>query len=108
MGFYARTIFPWLCDLALDRPQVAEQRRELLSQAEGDVLEIGIGTGLNLAHYPAEARRIAAVAQAKRDRDGRIGRGEFGLVGTAKAAPSAGNHRSPWRPRPANPKNPHS
>ncbi|MFO7933961.1 MAG: class I SAM-dependent methyltransferase [Bacteroidales bacterium] len=27
-------------------------RRELLSEAEGDVLEIGIGTGKNIAYYP--------------------------------------------------------
>jgi SAM-dependent methyltransferase len=31
-----------------------ERRRRLLRQACGRVLEIGAGTGLNLAHYPAE------------------------------------------------------
>jgi SAM-dependent methyltransferase len=31
-----------------------ERRRRLLRQARGTVLEIGAGTGLNLAHYPGE------------------------------------------------------
>jgi SAM-dependent methyltransferase len=34
---------------------LAERRHRLLSQAEGRVLEIGAGTGLNLAHYPPGA-----------------------------------------------------
>lgn len=33
-------------------------RHELLSEATGRVLEIGAGTGLNLAHYPAEAAEL--------------------------------------------------
>lgn len=31
-------------------------RAELLAEARGDLLEIGAGTGLNLAHYPRDAR----------------------------------------------------
>src|ERR671936_1020571 len=31
-------------------------RQWACSQAEGDVLEIGIGTGRNLEHYPSEIR----------------------------------------------------
>ena len=52
MGFYSQLIFPRLCDFVLDRPFVAKHRRELLSTVDGDVLEIGFGTGLNLAYYP--------------------------------------------------------
>jgi ubiquinone/menaquinone biosynthesis C-methylase UbiE len=61
MGFYRRTIFPWLCDLCLDRPFVARYRKELLAQAGNDILEIGFGTGLNLPHYPTHVRRITTV-----------------------------------------------
>lgn len=61
MGFYSRTIFPWLCDLALDKPFVAEHRRQLLSQVSGEILEIGFGTGLNLSCYPKEVRKISVV-----------------------------------------------
>lgn len=41
MGIYSRFIFPRLCDLVLDRPFVAEHRRNLLADASGEILEIG-------------------------------------------------------------------
>jgi SAM-dependent methyltransferase len=34
------------------RPFVVAARRRLLSAAEGRVLEVGVGTGFNLPHYP--------------------------------------------------------
>jgi ubiquinone/menaquinone biosynthesis C-methylase UbiE len=37
---------------ASEEAGVAEMRRELLAGARGRVLEVGAGTGLNLAHYP--------------------------------------------------------
>lgn len=58
MGFYSRVIFPRLCELALNRRFVADHRRELLRRANGEVLEIGFGTGLNLPHYPKHVSRI--------------------------------------------------
>ena len=61
MGFYSRFIFPRLCDFALGKESVSKYRRELLSRVSGDVLEIGFGTGLNLAHYPAHVRKIVTV-----------------------------------------------
>src|SRR5437016_6456976 len=61
MGFYSRVIFPRICNFVLDTPPVAEQRRKLLEGAGGEILEIGFGTGLNLAHYPRSVRKITAV-----------------------------------------------
>jgi ubiquinone/menaquinone biosynthesis C-methylase UbiE len=61
MGFYSQAIFPRLCDFLLNRPFVAEYRRELLAHAHGDVLEIGFGTGLNLPHYAQEVRKLTTV-----------------------------------------------
>ncbi|MEK6259042.1 MAG: class I SAM-dependent methyltransferase [Planctomycetota bacterium] len=54
-------IFPRLCDFVLDRPFVAKHRRELLSKVDGEVLEIGFGTGLNLACYPEHVHKITVV-----------------------------------------------
>jgi ubiquinone/menaquinone biosynthesis C-methylase UbiE len=61
MGFYSRVIFPRICDLLLNTPLVREHRQKLLAPANGRILEIGFGTGLNLPHYPTTVRQITAV-----------------------------------------------
>lgn len=61
MGFYSKHVFPAFYDYVMDRPFLAEQRQQQLSRAVGEVLEIGVGTGLNLPHYPAEVRKITTV-----------------------------------------------
>jgi SAM-dependent methyltransferase len=61
MGIYARFIFPRLCDWAMRNPRMADLRRAALSEVDGDILEIGFGTGLNLEHYPEHVRRLTAV-----------------------------------------------
>jgi len=49
--FYDRHVVPRLIDGACSFPSVTEQRRRVVPSAEGVVLEIGIGSGLNLRHY---------------------------------------------------------
>jgi ubiquinone/menaquinone biosynthesis C-methylase UbiE len=61
VGFYSRVVFPRLCNFVLDNPRVARHRRELLAHADGDILEIGFGTGLNLPCYPKGISRITVV-----------------------------------------------
>jgi SAM-dependent methyltransferase len=58
MGFYSRVIFPHVCDWMMSDPRMARLRSEVLADAGGEVLEIGFGTGLNLAHYPEHVNRI--------------------------------------------------
>jgi len=60
-SWYGRFLFPRLCDVLLNRPVVACQRRELLAQAGGKILEIGFGTGLNLPCYPRDVRQLTTV-----------------------------------------------
>lgn len=50
-SWYARHIVPWATDLACGSRHVRRQREKVVPRARGRVLEIGIGTGLNLAHY---------------------------------------------------------
>ena len=61
MRLYSNVIFPRLCDLLLNQPLLAKRRREQLSEVEGEILEVGVGTGLNLPHYPSHVRKIATV-----------------------------------------------
>ena len=61
MGFYSKFIFPRFYDRLADKPHWIKHRKEQLASAEGDVLEIGVGTGLNLPHYPAQVRKITTV-----------------------------------------------
>lgn len=61
MGFYSRIIFPRLCELALGTAAVSRLRKELLAGVSGEVLEIGLGSGLNLPHYPAKVKRITGI-----------------------------------------------
>ncbi len=50
MGIYSRHVFPRLCDWAMSDPRMAKLRSEVLADVGGEVLEIGLGTGLNLAN----------------------------------------------------------
>ncbi len=54
--FYERRLFPHVLELAMR--QLGKLRAPTLAAARGEVLEIGFGTGLNLAHYPAGVSRL--------------------------------------------------
>ena len=57
MNAYDRFVLPRLIDLACGMGSVIEVRQSLVPQATGDVLEIGIGTGLNLRYYDSSKVR---------------------------------------------------
>jgi ubiquinone/menaquinone biosynthesis C-methylase UbiE len=59
LGFYSDRVFPILLRRAVRH--FAEDRAEIVSQAEGTVLEIGIGGGENLVHYTPAATRIVGI-----------------------------------------------
>jgi len=58
MGVYARWIFPRLFDWAMRSDETTPYRRALVPQARGRVLEIGIGSGLNLPFYKDEVEFV--------------------------------------------------
>lgn len=61
MGLYAKYVLPKLIDAACGQPPMAELRKRYVPQARGDVLEIGIGSGLNLPHYSELARSVTGL-----------------------------------------------
>ena len=50
-GWYDRHILPYLLDLACGIKPIRQQREKVVPGANGRVLEIGIGTGLNMPYY---------------------------------------------------------
>lgn len=51
---YQRYLLPRLVQCACGSPVIDRQRRQVVPQAAGEVLEVGFGSGLNLPHYRRE------------------------------------------------------
>ena len=58
VGLYSKYIFPRVYDHLMDKSFWAKYRKEQLACVDGEILEIGVGTGLNLPHYPPHVRKI--------------------------------------------------
>ncbi|MCK9876559.1 class I SAM-dependent methyltransferase [Frankia sp. Ag45/Mut15] len=63
MGFYEDQVLPRIIDVALGRV-VEPARARVTAGLRGDVLEIGFGSGRNLAHLPAQVSRLLVVEPA--------------------------------------------
>src|SRR6266516_7020894 len=61
MCSYARWVLPRIIDLAMRNKETAQLRAACISSARGEVLEIGIGSGLNLPFYSSDVRRVIGV-----------------------------------------------
>jgi ubiquinone/menaquinone biosynthesis C-methylase UbiE len=61
MGLYGRYVLPRLIELAMRDKEMAHQRGRLVPQAEGRVVEVGVGSGLNLPFYGPKVERLWGV-----------------------------------------------
>lgn len=61
VGFYGEQILPRFIDVMLGTREFAKVRREATAGLHGDVLEIGFGSGLNLAYLPKEVTGVWTV-----------------------------------------------
>jgi ubiquinone/menaquinone biosynthesis C-methylase UbiE len=73
LGFYERRILPRLIHFGMRQKQLAPLREQLVAGVRGRVLEIGVGSGLNLPFYPRDVDVLlgldpsrALLAMAKR------------------------------------------
>jgi ubiquinone/menaquinone biosynthesis C-methylase UbiE len=69
MGFYADRVLPRLTDVLLRGQEFTAIRARVCAGLQGEVLEVGFGSGRNVPHYPASVTRVRAVDPATLGRE---------------------------------------
>jgi SAM-dependent methyltransferase len=64
MGVYREQVLPRVINVACGLKGVEPLRRRVCEGLEGEVVEIGFGSGLNVPFYPGAVTRVAAVEPA--------------------------------------------
>jgi SAM-dependent methyltransferase len=64
MGLYGDHVLPRVIDVGCGLKAARPLRRRVCAGLEGEVLEVGFGSGLNVPFYPGAVTRVAAVEPA--------------------------------------------
>jgi SAM-dependent methyltransferase len=64
MGFYGDHILPRIVNTCCGMKNVEPLRRRVCEGLEGEIVEIGFGSGLNVPFYPESVTRVAAIEPA--------------------------------------------
>ncbi len=64
MGLYGERVLPRIINVVCGLKSVEPLRKRVCDGLEGDVVEIGFGSGLNVPFYPAGVTRVAAIEPA--------------------------------------------
>ena len=65
MGWYSEHVLPKLLDVAMDTQHTRRIRARVTAGLAGEVVEVGFGTGHNLAYLPAGVSRLLAVEPSR-------------------------------------------
>src|SRR5262249_55418562 len=91
MSLYSRHVLPLLTHLAMSKKTLAAERARWVPMASGVVLEIGVGSGLNVPFYTSSVRRLYALEpseELRRMAAPRAGRAGFPVEFLAASAES--------------------
>ena len=69
MGFYEARVLPRITDLALRGGEFTRMRERATADLDGEVVEIGFGSGRNVPHYPAAVSKVWAIEPAALGRE---------------------------------------
>ena len=61
MGFYRDQLLPRVQDKVMDRKVTRDVRHRVCASLQGDIVEVGFGTGLNTPFYPPAVTGVCAI-----------------------------------------------
>src|SRR5207302_7903590 len=65
MGWYEDQVLPRFIGVVMGRGELIPIRARVAAELDGEVLEVGFGTGLNVPHYPPGVTRVRAIDPAR-------------------------------------------